>query len=97
MDPYVRSVRTGHMVRVVVEVTREHIQAQYDDTVTTVDRTNQRILVVTRFGEESRLMCTGQTELNRVAVTQAGIQVGNRLFFVVDQQVVNTIVFNACL
>ena len=97
MDPYVRSVRTGHMVRVVVEVTREHIQAQYDDTVTTVDRTNQRILVVTRFGEETRLMGTGQTELNRVAVTQAGIQVGNRLFFVVDQQVVNTIVFNACL
>ena len=41
-------------------------------------------------------MCAGQTEANRVSEAQAGIQVCNRLFFVVDQQVVNTIVFNAC-
>ena len=62
MNPYVRSVRTGNMVRVVVEVAREHIQAQNDNTVTTVDGTNQCILVVTRFREESRFMCTCQTE-----------------------------------
>ena len=84
-------------MRVVIEIAREDIKTQYDNTVTTVEFTNKCIVVNARLVEESWCMSTGQTELHRVTVADAGIQVCNRLFFVVNQQVVNTIVFNACL
>ena len=36
VDPYIRRVRAGHAMRVVIQIAREDIQSQNDDTVASV-------------------------------------------------------------
>ena len=70
MDPYVRSVRAGDIMGVSVEIAREHVQSQYDNTVASVAYPYQCVTVFSGLGYEPRHMGSGQTELYRVAVAE---------------------------
>ena len=64
MIPYVRRLVDRYVRRVGVEVTREDVQTQLDDTVASVERTNQCITVNTALIQEPRHVRLRQTELH---------------------------------
>ena len=97
MRPDERCIRNRDMFRYFTCIDITYIDAQLNDAVATIRRTNQGVLVDTRLMDEALLMSTSQTELDRVAETDVGIFVDDRLLLEYYVQVVNTIVFNTCL
>ena len=70
MLPYIRRVCHGDMLGVLVEVAVKYIESQFDDRVATVLVTGQRVVVNALGLEESRLVESAQTKLDRVTETE---------------------------
>ena len=89
--PYVRSIYIRDVNGGIVEVTRVDIESQCNDTVATVRRTHQRILIDTGLADEALRMSTCQTELDRVAETDIRVLIQDRLLLENNIQIVDTV------
>ena len=91
MNPYVRRIDISDVLGRIVEVTREDIQVQHEDTVATTAG-NKRIIVQTGVVNESRLIHLGQTPAHRVAFADRCLDSVIYLLPNVDMYVIDTVV-----
>ena len=80
----------------IIEITREEIQAQYNDTIATVNR-GQCIAIQSCIFQETRLVCFRQTPTHRIAFTDRSSDRIIRQLPYVDMYIMDTIVAVHCL
>ena len=75
----------------MVVVAREDIESELDDAIASVLYACQGVAIDAGLGEEARHVRLGQTEAQGVALAERAIQIGDGLYVVVYQQVVDAV------